>query len=115
MKKAVVVWIVAAAWVAGASGQQATWRFDFGPGPAADGTMRVPPEAVYSDALGFGFEPGAKIEGIDRGGDPLTGDFCTSAELFHFSVAVPEEGNYRVTVTPVTATWRSPSDARISR
>jgi lysophospholipase L1-like esterase len=78
----------------------ATFRFDFGPGPVGDGMTRVLPEMIYSDAAGFGFESGGSIMAVDRGGDdPVTGDFCTAKEPFFFSVAVPDEGNYRVTVT----------------
>jgi lysophospholipase L1-like esterase len=80
--------------------QPAMFRFDFGPGPVGDAMTRVLPEMIYSDAVGFGFEPGGAIAGVDRGGDdPVTGDFCTAQKPFFFSVAVPEEGNYRVTVT----------------
>lgn len=79
--------------------EAASFRFDFGPGPAAEGATRVLPDMVYDDTRGFGFEPGATVEGVDRGGDPLTRDFCTAKEPFCFSVAVPQEGNYRVTVT----------------
>lgn len=71
------------------------WRFDFGPGPVADGWQPVHAGTAYTAARGFGFEPGAAIEEIDRGGDALRGDFCTSARPFFFSVDLPE-GNYRV-------------------
>ena len=80
--------------------QPRTSKFDFGPGPVGDGLRRVLPETIYSDAAGFGFEPGVSVKAVDRGGDdPVTGDFCTANEPFFFSVAVPQEGNYRVTVT----------------
>jgi lysophospholipase L1-like esterase len=80
--------------------QPATFRLDFGPGRVGDGMTRVLPDMVYSAAAGFGFEPGASITAVDRGGDdPVTGDFCAAQEPFFFSVAMPEEGNYRVTVT----------------
>ena len=72
----------------------------FRPGAGGRGMTRVLPETIYSETAGFGFEPGGAITGVDRGGDdPVTGDFCTAQEPFFFSVAVPEEGNYRVTVT----------------
>jgi len=75
------------------------FRFDFGPGGAAPGFLRVSPATVYEASRGYGVEPGSVVEGVDRGGgDPLRGDFCTSEAPFSFSVAVPE-GNYRVTVT----------------
>jgi lysophospholipase L1-like esterase len=77
-----------------------TLKFDFGPGPVRNGMTRVLPEMSYSDAAGFGFEPGAAVKAVDRGGDdPVTRDFCTAGAPFFFSVVVPQEGNYRVTVT----------------
>jgi hypothetical protein len=96
----VAVLVVFGAMSATISAQPATSRFDFGPGPVGDGMTRVLPEMIYSDATGFGFEPGVSITAVDRGGDdPVTRDFCTAKEPFFFSVAVPQEGNYRVTVT----------------
>jgi len=56
-------------------------RFDFSPGPAAPGLQKVLPGTLYSEETGYGFEGSA--------GQPP----------FYFSVRVPEEGNYRVTVT----------------
>lgn len=94
----VMLWILAVS-SAEVSAETTTLRFDFGPGPAGGGLTRVLPEMVYSDAAGFGFEPGPTIRGIDRGGDPVTGDFCTADAPFFFSVRVPEEGNYCVAVT----------------
>ena len=74
------------------------WKFDFGPGDAPAGYTRILPNDVYTPERGFGFESGAQIVGIDRGGpDPLRCDFCTSDKPFYFSIDVPE-GNYRVTV-----------------
>ena len=76
-----------------------SFRFDFGPGAVEPGYTRVLPTTAYTKDLGSGFDPGAKILGVDRGGpDALRGDFCTSETPFFFSVAVPE-GNYRVSVT----------------
>jgi len=59
----------------------AQWKFDFGSGKAESGYTRVAPAAAYSDDGGFGFEPASAA------GGPV-----------YFSVKVPEEGNYRVTV-----------------
>lgn len=70
-------------------------RLDFGPGPAAPGYTAVGADAVYSAARGHGFEPGATVVGMNRGGDSLTGDFCTGDRPFFFSVDLPE-GDYRV-------------------
>jgi hypothetical protein len=77
-----------------------SFKFDFGSGKAAAGYVKVLPDTVYTDELGYGFEPGASLTAVDRGGaDPLRGDFITSAKPpFYFSVKVPAEGNYRVTV-----------------
>jgi lysophospholipase L1-like esterase len=76
------------------AGGQAELRFCFGPGQAPSDYTRVSPDAIYTRERGYGFEEGAKVAAVERGG---TG-FCTSETPFFFSVAVPE-GNYRVTVT----------------
>ena len=76
-----------------------TWRFDLGSGKATPGWQKVGPQTGFTAARGYGFEPGAEVSAVDRGGsDPLGGDFCTAATPFSFSVAVPE-GNYLVKVT----------------
>jgi lysophospholipase L1-like esterase len=75
-----------------------SFKFDFGPGAAAPGYVAVLPDMLFSAERGFGFEPGAAVTGLDRGGDALHGDFITSEKPFLFSVVAPE-GNYRVTVT----------------
>jgi lysophospholipase L1-like esterase len=75
-----------------------TLKFDFGPGKVKDGYRQVLPSTLYAKELGYGFEPGAQVTCVDRGGDALRGDFCTSSAPFYFSVALPE-GNYDVTVT----------------
>ncbi len=77
----------------------ATFKFDFGPGKVAAGYTQVLETTRYTKELGYGFEPGAKVSCLERGGrDALRGDICTSDRPFFFSVAVPE-GNYKVTVT----------------
>jgi lysophospholipase L1-like esterase len=79
--------------------EPATWKFDFGPGAVAPGCTQVLPATAYSDQLGYGFDFGSAVTGVDRGGgDPLCGDFVTSDQPFFFSVKLPE-GNYRVIVT----------------
>ena len=70
-------------------------KFDFGPGAVADGYVAVAADTAYSTARAYGFEPGAVIAGVDRGGDALQGDFCTGERPFFFSVDLPE-GDYRV-------------------
>jgi lysophospholipase L1-like esterase len=67
-------------------------KFDFDTGPAKAGYMRVAPTAVYTDDVGFGYEPGAKVAAGDAG------SASTSYRPFMFSAKVPE-GNYNVTVT----------------
>ena len=82
-------------------------KFDFGPGKVAPLYKQVLATTVYSKELGYGFEPGANISCLDRGGkDALRSDFCTSDKPFYFSVALPE-GNYTVTVTLGDATGES--------
>lgn len=72
-------------------------KFTFGPGAAPTGFTAVAADALYSDARGFGFEPGATV--VAKATDKIPGGgFCTSEKPFYFSVALPE-GNYRVTVT----------------
>lgn len=79
--------------------QTVSQKFDFGSGKTAKGFRQVSATDLYSKEKGFGFEPGASVNCIDREGkDALRSDFCTSDKPFYFSVAVPE-GNYRVTVT----------------
>ena len=78
---------------AAAASVQAEHRFSFGPGPAQAGYVHVAPDRLYSKELGHGFEEGARITAVGRGGS----GFCTSDAPFFFSVALPE-GNYKVTV-----------------
>lgn len=74
-------------------------KFDFGSGKVERGYTPVLEKNVYSKERGYGFEPGATVSCVDRGGkDVLRGDFCTSDKPFYFSVALPE-GNYNVTIT----------------
>lgn len=73
-------------------------KFDFGSGPAAPGFTKVTPDLIYSKERGFGFEPGATLDAVDRGGTRQAGDFITSAKPFFFTARLPAEGNYRVTV-----------------
>ena len=66
------------------------WKFDFGQASSGTDSIRVSSTNIYSEKVGFGFEPGVKIVANDRG--------CSSEIPFSFSVAVPE-GSYNVTVT----------------
>jgi lysophospholipase L1-like esterase len=73
-----------------------TYQFYFGPNAPAAGYSPVTPTTVYTDTLGYGFEPGADVTVLNEPG--ATGPALTSTEPFYFSAAVPE-GNYKVTVT----------------
>jgi lysophospholipase L1-like esterase len=84
--------------ISGASRAAADQKFSFGPGPAAPGWVRVAPGALYTQAQGYGFEPGSDATVVDRGGDdPERRLVLTGSHPFFFSVAEPE-GNYTVTV-----------------
>jgi lysophospholipase L1-like esterase len=98
MKRIHLLLLAASAAGFSARADTASWKFSFGPGPAPAGYVAVPPTAVYSDAAGYGFEPGSAVSVVDRGGtDPLQAGYATGTAPFYFSVALPE-GNYRVTV-----------------
>ena len=76
-----------------------TCRFDFGASAPAEGYIPVSSLTRYSDALGYGFEPGTTLtEVLRKKGTDLTRDYITAAEPFRFSVRLPE-GNYKVTLT----------------
>jgi lysophospholipase L1-like esterase len=82
---AVILWSVAIGSAALAQTPATNLKFDFGPGAAPPGYAGIASGAAYSEATGFGFEPGAATM---------------------FSARVPE-GNYTVTVTldaPTSAT-----------
>ena len=80
-----------------APAEQTTWKLDFG-GGTAPGYTAVRPDAAFSAGASYGFEEGAAVTDVGRGGaDKLHDGFVTSDRPFAFSVAVPE-GVYRVTV-----------------
>jgi len=88
---------IAAIGLSAAEAENTTRKFSFGPGTAPAGFIAVAADATYSEARGFGFEPGATV--VAKAADkPSASGFCTSDKPFYFSVALPE-GNYRVTVT----------------
>ncbi len=79
-----------------AQSKREAWSFRFGTETAPAGTITVPPTALYSEKQGYGFEPAS--ESPDPAPLQQHDGFCTSAQPFYFSVALPE-GNYKVTVT----------------
>jgi len=65
-------------------------KYDFSSAQPQPGWTHVAPENVYSDAAGYGFEPGASV---------TAGKNAVSSDApFYFSVKLPE-GNYQVTAT----------------
>ncbi len=80
-------------------GTYTTLKFDFGSGRVAAGCIPISSSTIYTEELGYGFEPGASITCQQRAGqDELRNDFCSSNKPFFFSVSLPE-GNYNVTLT----------------
>jgi lysophospholipase L1-like esterase len=81
------------------SAEAQTYRYDFGPAgaPASAGFTAVNPSQLYSSSSGFGFEKDGVPTCQDKGGDALTGDFCTMNGEILFSVKVPQ-GNYDLKV-----------------
>jgi lysophospholipase L1-like esterase len=77
--------------------QQTGCKFDFGSGNPAAGYIQITPDSKFDFKKGYGFDPNSIVESVDRGGDPLTGDFITGDKPFYFSVKVPD-GNYDVKV-----------------
>ena len=75
--------------------QQTSFKFDFGSGKTAPGYIQIKPGTNFSYQIGYGFDQNSIVESVDRGGDPLTGDFITSKKPFYFSVKLPD-GNYDV-------------------
>jgi lysophospholipase L1-like esterase len=84
-----VAWLSLCGGLGWAQGTAVDLKFEFGAGKA--GWTQVAPGAMYSDAVGYGFEPGAAVSAGDGG------KTATSEKPFYFSVKVPE-GNYAVTV-----------------
>jgi lysophospholipase L1-like esterase len=78
MLRTVTVLLLACLAGLNAAGQM---KFDFGAGKTPSGFIKVVPAAAYSDEKGYGYEPSEKTGPV------------------YFTVKVPEEGNYRVTVT----------------
>lgn len=75
--------------------QTVSYKFDFGSGKTAPGYIQITPDTKFNYQTGYGFDQGSVVESIDRGGNPLTGDYITSTKPFYFSVKLPD-GNYDV-------------------
>ncbi len=78
--------------------QPKSLRFDFGTDRVKKGWTAVTPATIFDRSTAYGFSHGSKPVAVDRGGDPLHGDFITSDAPLYFSMVLPE-GNFRVSVT----------------
>lgn len=94
----------------GDSGRSASWKFNFGPGAGVNGYVNVRADALYSEKVGYGFEPGSLVyekrrvpeNGIGTGGGQgtagqqaeLRSSFCIPLKA-SFLVDVPD-GTYQV-------------------
>ena len=81
MKTAVLIAAIGAATL---GAQPAAMKFDFADATTAAGYTRVTPATFYTPERGYGFEETAQTAGQPP---------------YFFSVHVPEEGNYKVTIT----------------
>jgi lysophospholipase L1-like esterase len=70
---------------------QTDYKFDFSGGQPASNWIQITPTNMYSDATGYGFEPGVLPGAVGN-------DALGAGQPFYFSVKEPE-GNYQVTVT----------------
>lgn len=66
-------------------------RFAFGSEKPAAGWVAITPDMTFTQERGFGWEQGAEVTAGIRS--------VASDKPFYFSARVPDEGNYRVTIT----------------
>lgn len=92
--------------------QTTSYKFDFGTGKAAKGYLAVTTSTIFTKEKKYGFEPGASVQAIDRGGNKLTGDYITSNKPFYFSVQLPD-GNYDVKLVLGDAKGTSATTVRV--
>ncbi|MCH5714860.1 hypothetical protein [Niabella hibiscisoli] len=96
MKRTIVILVLVCARLLTAEAQ--TLKFDFGKGKAEKGYLKVLPETIFSQELGYGIDLGTKVvTNSSVGKTALTDGFLTSDHPFYFSVKLPE-GNYNVKV-----------------
>lgn len=80
------------------SSAEGVFRYDFG-AKTSPGSISINASTAYSDAAGYGFEPGSSVTNVSRSSkNALHDGFVTSNKPFLFSVKLPE-GNYHVKVT----------------
>lgn len=96
MKRTIV--IIALVWAAILAAEAQTLKFDFGKGKSEKGFLKVQPETVFSQELGYGIDLGTKAVANNWVGKTARTDgFLTSDQPFYFSVKLPE-GNYNIKV-----------------
>jgi lysophospholipase L1-like esterase len=88
-----IYWLALGSWLI--THQAAGQAFTFG-AQAKKGYTLVDTSVRYQSAKGYGFDLNTAAQLISRS---ATNGFVTSSQPFYFSVAVPQEGNYKVTVT----------------
>lgn len=76
-------------------GQQTGFKFDFGGSRIENGFIPITSTSKFDQKTGYGFMDISGLKSVDRGGNPLKGDFITGDKPFYFSVAIPE-GNYDI-------------------
>lgn len=80
-------------------GYSQNFNFYLGAGKLPQGFIRVQPEAVYSEQIGYGYHYQTKVSVVNQTNQQLQSySFTTADQPFYFSVRVPE-GNYKVTLT----------------
>jgi hypothetical protein len=67
----------------GAVAQTNHYKFDFGTDKTAKGYIAVTPSTIFSYERGYGLHQGSETEAIDRGGNPVKGDFITARQPAH--------------------------------
>lgn len=75
-------------------------RYDLGTGAAEVGYIKITPDAVYSDATGFGIDPSTPVQAAVIDADsPVEGDYLYSPNGFFRFQQKLDPGNYRVKLT----------------
>ena len=75
-------------------------RYDLGTGAAEAGYIKITPDAVYSDATGFGIDPSTPVQAAVIDADsPVEGDYLYSPNGFFRFQQKLDPGNYRVKLT----------------
>ncbi len=96
MKRTIVILVLVCTGLFAAKAQ--ALKFDFGKGKAEKGFVKISPETVFSQELGYGIDLGTSVStNSSVGKNAVTDGFLTSDHPFYFSVKLPE-GNYNIKV-----------------